>query len=440
MRRLIDNYLQRWKNSAQHKPLLLRGARQVGKTHAVRQLGKTFDEFVEINFELQTDALLIFERDPQPQRIVMELSLLMGKRITPGSTLLFFDEVQAAPRALLALRYFWELLPELHIVAAGSLFDFTTEPLEITVGRVILLHMYPMSFLEFLWALNQDLLAHDILHHTLDNPLSAPIHRKLLVLLGQYLAIGGMPEVVKCWSTTQDPHTCLQIHTTLIDTYRQDFGKCGTKFQIKYLDLLFDQVPLQVGHKFKYSKIEGEYRKRELAPCLELLTAAGVIHRVVKSAGNGMPIGAEADPHDFKVIFLDVALRQATLGLDLRAWFINPVQQFINKGKLVEAFVGQELMAYADSVKKANLYYWHRGVRGSEAEIDYISQVGEHIIPIEAKSGAGTTLKSMHSFLQTHNNSPYGIRFSTNHYSRYEKIHSYPLYAIAKVFYANNQS
>ncbi|HSW73996.1 MAG TPA: DUF4143 domain-containing protein, partial [Candidatus Limnocylindria bacterium] len=267
--------------------------------------------------------------------------------------------------------------------------------------------------------------------------LSPVIHAKLLDLVAQYLAIGGMPEAVKSWREFNDPRRCSLVHAALLDAYRQDFEKYAKKAQLPYLHILFDRIPHQFGKKFNYSKIGQELRKRELAPCLDLLITAGVIHKTMYSAGQGIPIGAQADPEVFKVIFVDVALSQKILGLGFTDWLLNPLEQFVNKGDVVEAFVGQELLAYADPLFRPHLSYWRREERASEAEVDYLTQLQEHVIPIEVKSGAGSTLKSMHMFLESHTGSPYGLRFSTQNYSGYEKIHSYPLYAVAQALGAN---
>lgn len=435
MKRIIDHHLIQWKDYPYRKPLLLRGARQVGKTYAVRQLGKTFDNFVEINFEVDIGVKAFFEQGLHPERIIQQLSTLLGKQIVPGKTLLFFDEIQGFPLALTALRYFYENLPELHVIAAGSLLDFAIQEVGIPVGRVESLYVYPLSFFEFLCATEYQLLAQYILHQplTAETTVSEPIHQQALALIGKYLAIGGMPEAVKTWQATKDPQSCSRVHQALIDTYRQDFNKYAKKFQIKYVDAVFNSIPKQLGKKFKYTDIEGDYRKRELAPCIDLLATAGVIHPVTRSAGNGIPIGAEVDPHDFKVIFLDVALSQAMLGLDVKNWLLYPEKEFINKGELVEAFIGQEILAYAVPHWRNNLYYWRRNAPGSEAEIDYLIQDQSHVVPVEVKSGPGSTLKSMHMFLESHPQSPYGLRFSTNNYSQHNKIHSYPLYAAFRV-------
>ncbi len=433
MKRLIDYYLTQWKSDTYRKPLLLRGARQVGKTHAARQLGSTFLEFVEVNLEFLPEVHGVFEKDLDPERIIRELSLITRKPITPGKTLLFLDEVQASPKALLSLRYFYEMMPELHVIAAGSLMDFAIEKVGIPVGRVDSLYMYPLSFIEFLAAIKEHLLIEEVIMHDVHKTMSEVIHKKLLHLLGEYLAFGGMPAVLKCWQEIRDPLQCAKIHSSLIDTYRQDFEKYARKLQIKYVELIFDQIPIQLGTKFRFSAIEGEYRKRELAPALNLLSIAGIAHKIFHSAGHGIPLGAQIDPSDYKVIFLDVGLAQSILDFDISGWFLNPLNEFANKGSLIEAFVGQEIIAYAHPSRKHNLFFWNRKTRSSQAEVDYLIQLDQNIVPVEVKSGMGRTLKSINLFLESHPNSSYGIRFSTLNYSQHEKIHSYPLYAIAKV-------
>lgn len=431
MKRFIDQHLLDWKKD-HGKPLILRGARQVGKTFAVRQLGKTFDNFVEINFEEQRDLKNIFERDLDPNRIILELSQRLNAQIIPGKTLLFFDEIQAAPLALTSLRYFYEKLPTLHVLAAGSLIDFAIQEVGIPVGRVRSLYVYPLSFIEFMIARGYSLLSDGIRNHSIDQPFSKLLHDTALRLVSEYLAIGGMPEAVKTWCDFQDPFKSADVHQSLIDAYRQDFVKYAKTSELKYVQALFNQMPKQIGKKFKYSGIEGDYRKRELSPCLDLLKTACIVHKVLQTSGTGVPFGALAGLDHFKIIYLDVAIAQALMGIRLGDWIVYSLDHFVNKGEIVEAFIGQELFAYSSPFMKTDLYYWHRGTRASQAEVDYLIQQGDKVIPIEVKSGKGTTLKSMHMFLQTHSNSPYGIRFSAHNYSIHEKIHSYPLYAVAQ--------
>jgi predicted AAA+ superfamily ATPase len=436
LKRIVLEELKHWKESPQRKPILLRGARQVGKTYIVRELGKIFSDFVEINFELLPDASKIFDRDLLPDRIIRDLSLFLGTKIEPGKTLLFFDEIQESPKAIQSMRYFYELLPQLHVISAGSLLDFELEKIGMPVGRVTSIYMYPLSFLEFLSAKNETLLIEMILEHDVKTKLTEVVHNKMLQLLGEYFAIGGMPEAVQCWIDKEDLNQCGLIHRTIVDSFRQDFNKYATRYQIKYVELLFNTIPALLGQKFKYNNIPGEYRKRELMPSLDLLIKSGVAHKIMHSSGTGIPLGATANNEKFKTLFLDIALAQTILGLDTTSWLLDPELSLINKGAITEAFVGQELLAYSPFDLKAQLFYWHREAKTSNAEIDYLIQKGNRVIPIEVKSGAPGKLKSLKIFLDDHKNSEYGVRFSSLNYEAANSIQNIPLYAVAKVLYA----
>lgn len=405
----------------------------MGKTYAVFQLGRSFENMVTINFEEIKNAKNIFEKDLVAERILNELSLLTGQPIIPGRTLLFLDEIQECPEAILALRYFYESMPLLHVIAAGSLLDFAIQKVGVPVGRVSMLYMGPLSFIEFLVAINQKMAAKAILEQKNGVEMSPVIHRKLLDLVGQYLAIGGIPEAVFKWVETSNALESFDVHYQLASTYRQDFPKYAKKHQIKYLEQLFNQIPHLIGEQFKYSAIHGEYQKRELAPCLDLLCHTNIVHRVHHSAGNGMPLGGEINFEWFKLIFLDVALSQAVIGTDRASWFLDPQTTFVNQGSLVEAFVGQELLAYSAPQRKNDLYFWKRDKRGSQAKIDFVYEYQSKIIPVEVKSDQGSSLKSMHAFLECHPHSPYGIRFSSLNYSIMGKIGSRPLYAVCSL-------
>jgi len=434
MKRFIDLQLMQWKHSEHRKPILLRGARQVGKTFAVRKLGKTFKNYVEVNFENRPDLKTIFDTNLVPERIIRDLITFLKKEITPNETLLFFDEVQAAPKAIIALRYFYEEMPNLHVIAAGSLLDFAIQQVGVPVGRVSFLYMYPMSWLEFLKAQGNDLLIDRLLNNqaeaSTEASLGSPLHQHTLDLLSEYLAVGGMPEAVSSWMETKNALECSKIHHTILASYQQDFSKYAREHQIKYLELLFEHGVKQLGQKFKFFSLPGEYRKRELLPALDLLCITGIFHRVYHSSGQGIPLGAEVDFNKFKMLFLDIGLTQAILGLDFSDWLLHFKQSYVNKGALLEAFVGQELLVYSDPNIKTALYYWHKEDKNSQAEIDYLIQQKGQVIPIEVKSNKGAHLKSMRIFLDSHPKSSYGIRFSSHDYSIYDGIHSYPLYAI----------
>ena len=432
-KRIVDFHLDAWKEDPFRKPLLVRGARQVGKTHAIRRLGRRFKHFAEVNFERQSEAASIFEKDLVPEKIVASLSLLLKTPIIPGETLLFFDEIQEAPRAILALRYFYEEMPGLHVAAAGSLLEFAIEKVGVPVGRIATLHMYPLSFIEYLVATGNYLIGQEILRHPIGAPMEATVHKKILDLLGEYLSIGGMPEAVARWTETKDPASALSVLKQIAETYRQDFEKYARKTQVKYLEQLFRQVPHLVSKNFSYSEIHGEYRKRELAPALELLERANIIHIVHHSSGQGLPIGAEADFDTFKVFYLDVGLCQAILGSDISIWFLRPLEGFENRGEIAEGFIGQELICYASPHSKAEVHFWKRNKKSGSAEIDYLIQRGETILPIEVKSGHGGTLRSLRLFLDTHPKTSTAVRFSSLNYSVLDKLDSRPLYAAASL-------
>ena len=308
--------------------------------------------------------------------------------------------------------------------------DLAIEKVGIPVGRVSFLYMYPMSFQEFLRAMAQTYLADYLLEHDNTQPLSEPIHEKALRYFGEYMAIGGMPEVVALWRDKRDYQLCHKRQYDLVIGFEQDFPKYVKQAALKHLEVLLKQLPYQLAQPFKYAKI-GEYRSRELSPALDALQRAGVVHKIYHSAGQGVPLAAQSSLSHFKTILLDVALTQCQLRLKGEKWVLDPANQFVNQGELVEAFVGQELLAYADPTLKADLYYWQRSGKQDSAEIDYLLQQQQHIIPIEVKAGKGTSMKSMSLFLQSHSHSPYGMRFSTHNYSVHQRIHSYPLYAIA---------
>ena len=438
MNRLIDHYLQQWKNNSRRKALLVRGARQVGKTYSVRRLGESFEELVEINLELNPEYAEVFRLNLDPQRILRELRLMTGKRLVPGSSLLFIDEIQQQPAAVTALRYFYEKIPELHVVAAGSLLEFALEQVGIPVGRVASLHMYPVSFLEFLVARGKNSMVELMLDEKYILSISDPIHDLLLRLVGEYLVLGGLPEVLQAWIDDEDLDRCGEVLDVITAGCRQDFTKYSKRHQIKYVDLVFNEVAALTGKKFKYNALAGAWKARELSPALDLLCKASVIHKVTHSSGNGIPLKAESDPSRFKTLMMDVGLSQRTMGGDIKPWLLNPSEAINNSGPVTESFVGQELLAYSNPWVREELFYWHREARASNAEVDYVIAIGNAVIPVEVKAGATGTLRSLRMFLDTkRSTTPYGIRFSGPKSSIYEDLRSYSLYAIPHVLREN---
>ena len=432
MKRDLNAYLLSWKDSRNRKPVLLRGARQVGKSYLAKELGCQFNDYLEINFELEPALKVLFDKDLKPQRIVRDIAIATGHTITPGKTLLFLDEIQECPNALTSLRYFYEKMPQLHVMAAGSLIEFALDEIGLPVGRVKPLYLYPLSFMEFLTAKGQDMLREKIENHSPAEEFPEFFHQKLLGLVGEYMAVGGMPEVVKKWVETENLKECGAVHQDLIDTFRQDFLKYARKRRQQYVEMVFNAIPRLMGKKFVFTAVSPDIRSRELRPALELLAKAGIAHVIHHSSANGLPLGAEINPLISKVTFLDIALAQAILGIDGGQCILDPGQAFVNLGSVTEAFVGQEILAYSPADRKTSLYYWLREKSG-RAEIDYVTGINGHVIPIEVKSGVTGSLKSLRLFLEKKKGTPYGIQLSQRNFfvDEARRVRGYPLYAIS---------
>ncbi len=434
MIRRLQKHLLEWKESRTRKPLLLRGARQVGKSWLAKDLGKGFKRFVEINFESRPQLKTLFEDDLTPEHLIPRLAAVAKKPIIPGETLLFFDEIQQVPNALTALRYFYEDMPNLHVLAAGSLLEFVIEKIGIPVGRIESLYSYPLSFYEFMLATGNEPLA-DLIRSLPDHQaLEEPLHRQALTLLSEYMAVGGMPQAVQAWIESRDILRCSRIHHAILDTYRQDFGKYAKSGRIDSVDLIFNAVPQLTGKKFVFSQVSDSIRSRELKPALDLLLKAGVVHKVCHSSGNGVPLAAEKNPSMFKVLPLDVGLMQAGLNANAHDWLIDPKRQYINKGAVAEAFTGTEFLAYSWPFVRKSLNYWVRERHGATAEVDYLMEKNNQVIPVEVKSGGINSMKSIDLFLTEKAYSSHGLHISPKPAGIRGKIHKIPLYALWRLF------
>ena len=437
MKRDIDDTLKTWKTEAHRYPLLVRGARQVGKTYSIKQFGENeFDNLVEVNFEQKPQYLTCFE-SLEPKKIVETLSVLTKSDIIPGKTLLFLDEIQECPKAISALRYFYEQMPDLHVIGAGSLLEFvmSQESFKMPVGRVQYIYMKPLSFLEFLDNVGESRTRNVIETFSWDNLPSPSIHKHLLSLIKKYAVIGGMPAIVSEYISSSSLEKCFQIQTIIIQTYRDDFGKYSSKVKYKYLEKIFFAVPKMVGNKFKYSHVDNNLQSRDLKEALELLEKAGVVYRIKQTSGNGLPLEANAKERHFKTVFVDIGLMQNICGLSSDL-LISPDEDFIkvNEGAIAEQFTAQELLAYRDVYLAPSLYYWAREARISNAEIDYLIPCDSSVLPIEVKAGKTGTLRSMHIFLEQYSLSA-GVRISQHYFNRSLPIFSFPFYAIKRIPY-----
>lgn len=433
MRRAIEPLLKKWKDQVDRLPLILRGARQVGKSFIIEKFGKDhFQELVVCNFEFRPELLACFD-DFDPLSICLKLEIAFKTRIVPGKTLLFLDEIQECPQAIMALRYFKEKLPELHVIAAGSLLEFALheEKFSFPVGRVQFLYLKPLSFEEYLAAQQHDQLLERLQGVSLKEPLESFVHETLLKLLREYFLIGGMPAVVRCFLNTHSLLECQMVLEGLSATYRADFPKYATKAEYRYLQVFFDKAPQLVTQQFKYTQVSGEIRSQNLKKALEQLGWAGLLHKVVSASASGLPLGAQAKDNKFKLLFLDMGLVNSLTKLDMASVWETELLQ-INEGALAEQFVGQELLAYGDFHISPQLYYWERDKKGSMAEVDYVIQSGPHVVPLEVKAGTTGSLKSLSQFL-IEKEAPFGVRISAHPLSKHERILSIPLYLVGQL-------
>jgi predicted AAA+ superfamily ATPase len=426
-----EQHLVSWKSGPGRLPLLVRGARQVGKSYTIEKFGKDFFETcVTIDFDLYPQFAACFSGSLDPRDICAAISVIAGKEIIPGKTLLFLDEIQQCPRAIMALRYFYEKLPDLHVIGAGSLLEFalSAEEIRMPVGRVQYLFMYPLTFAEFLEATAQLPALDNISGHLVDRPYPDAVHQHLLALLRVYLTIGGMPAVVREYSASGNISLCARIQTGIVQTYRDDFGKYAGKAQVAHLQNVFAAVPKMVGRKFKYAAVDDTVHSRELKGALELLEKAGVVYRVKQTSGSGLPLEAGASERNFKVVFLDVGLMQNLCGLSGELLASSDILA-IHAGAVAEQFVGQELKAHADPFMQQGLFYWAREARTSNAEVDYLVPCGPRVLPLEVKAGKSGSLRSLHLFLQEYK-APLGIQVSQSNQQHAAPLLSIPLYAM----------
>ena len=426
--RSIDKTLEEWKESTTHKPLLLRGARQVGKSSAVRHLGTQFKYFAEVNFESAKSIATFFKGDLDVKLISSKISNYIQVPIIPGQTLLFLDEIQACPEAIMALRFFKEDYPELHVIAAGSLLEFALQSLPtFGVGRIHSVFMYPMTFDEFLVAMDMGGLLAMRREATVTHPLDAPFHDKLVNLFRTYLMVGGMPEAVATWRETTDFLKCQQVHQDIILTYEDDFNKYGRRVNPELLRLTLHGVCHQIGQKLTFSRISEGYRSAQIREALNLLTLAGLVIPVVGTSANGVPLDAESDEKRAKYLFLDSGLLLAILHLDgqlghdlIKLIMTATPQDLINKGSITEMVAGLEISRYKSPVMRPRLFYWEK-TGNSIAEIDYLSIRSMKVLPIEIKAGTQGGMKSLWIFMrEKHLNN--AVRCSLENFGAFDYI------------------
>lgn len=401
MLRIALQHLKNWLELADRKPLVIRGARQVGKTWLVKHFAEvTGRQLIELNFEKQPAYAGLFDSN-DPKQVLLNLSTLGQQGINIDNAILFLDEIQMAPDILSKLRWFAEDLPQLPVIAAGSLLEFVLDDhsFSMPVGRISYLHLEPLSFQEFLLAQGQEQLHFYLENYVVQQEIPAVIHAQLIASFKEYLLVGGMPGVVANWIVARSYDQVSQRQHDLLATYRDDFAKYKGRFDVERLDEVMMAIPRMLGRKFVASQVNPSVQSSAIKQVLKLLEKARISHRVLSSSANGVPLASEIKDKYFKVIFLDVGLCGAALGLNLN--HLNAVNEInmINNGAMAEQIVGQMLRTIFPFYIEPALYYWHRETAGTNAEIDYVIAHENQIIPIEVKAGATGSLKSLHLFM-----------------------------------------
>ncbi len=429
--RKIDQILLDWKNQEKRKPLMLRGARQVGKSTAVQELAKHFEYYIEINFEEQIAVQAFFNGDLTPKAICENLSLFFKTPIVAGKTLLFFDEIQACLPAISSLRFFYEKFPDVHLISAGSLLEFALEQLpSFGVGRVRSVFVYPLSFDEFLGGMGEHQLVALKKEANAKQPLALPFHQKLIEYFKKFLIIGGMPEAVAHYADGGDLLGVQSVLDDLLISIQSDFSKYKKRVPSLRIFEVFQSVIQQTGGKFVFTKAATQASLLQIKEAVQLLIMAGLVIPVTHTSANGIPLGAEADDRKRKLILLDTGLFQRVLGLNVGQLMAQNDFDAINKGAIAEMFVGLEWLKYGSPLQTENLYYWHRESANANAEIDYVVQQAENILPIEIKASNKGAMQSMYQFLKEKNKT-LGIRLSLENFSEYPPILVCPLYAVS---------
>mgnify|MGYP000581705657 FL=1 len=407
IQRNIDVELLEWKDNPMRKPLLLRGARQVGKSSAVRHFGKEFQFFAEVNFERHKTVKTFFQGDIDIRLIVQKIAIYINVPIEEGKTLLFLDEIQECPEAIMALRFFKEDYPGLHVIAAGSLLEFTLQELPTYgVGRIHTLFMYPMTFDEFLNANNENGLISMKRQAASQHPLDAAFHEKLIEYFRIYLLVGGMPEAVLAWIKTHNFNQCSHIQEDIILTYEDDFSKYKKRVSPDLLRTTLHGICHQPGEKITFKQISADYRSSQIREAVRLLTLAGLVIPVIATSGNGIPLDAEANEKNMKILLLDSGLLLSVLQLEgnLAQHLVDLImtgspQDLVKKGGLVEMVAGLELLRNKPCVQRQKMFYWEKS-GNSIAEIDYLDTFHLKVTPIEIKSGTQGGMKSLWQFMR----------------------------------------
>ena len=425
MKRNAISELIKWKDSPERKPMVLKGARQVGKTWLMKEFGQNYyDNFAYFNFDEEDELKSIFETNKNPQRIIELLSMIGSEKIEPGRTLIIFDEIQECPEALNTLKYFKEKANEYHVIAAGSLLGtLLAKPKSYPVGMVNLLNIYPLTFDEFLEAVDSGLYT---FYKSIrkNQSIEEIFHSRLLEAYNYYLIIGGMPECVSSWVKYKDPAKVSQIQRELIEVYENDFSKHNGKVNSGRILMVFRSIVAQLAkpnEKFMYGAVREGGRARDFEEAIEWLVSAGMLNRVYNVSKMEHPLSAFDKLDQFKLFVFDTGLLKHMAGIDNAAILLKSDYQF--KGPLTENYVLQQLHGQFDVEPR---YYSNKNV-----EIDFVLQNGMEIIPIEAKGNEDKSAPSFKRYIADHKPT-HAFRFSKRGYRKDGDFTNLPLYLARK--------
>ncbi len=415
MKRKQEADLLRWFDHPHRKPLVIRGARQVGKSTLIRNFCEEKGlKLIEINFEEDTSLKQLFSSN-DPQKIISTLETIRNVRIDIAHSLLFLDEIQAQVEVIASLRYFYEKMPQLAVIAAGSLLEFALEdtPFSVPVGRIEYLFMGPLTFEEFLEGMDEKHMLTYLENFTLTDHIPEAIHNRALELVRTYMLLGGMPEVVEMYRTTGSLLEADKVKYSILNTYRDDFAKYMGKFELSLLQTVFDRLGTTVGKKIRYVDLLPAKRSTISDRILNLFVSARIFYRVAHSGSNALPLKAEIKTNYSKGLFLDVGLFLALSGLSIGEMATTENLFFSNSGALAEQYIGQHLLYSQPGYKQPELYCWSREKAQSNAELDYVMQLSNQVMPVEVKAGKTGTLRSLHLFMEQKQLST-ALRFSTH--------------------------
>jgi len=426
MERKIEAELVEWKKSTTRMPLVLHGARQVGKTFVIKKFAKEhYANFVYLNFEANAQLQAIFAKDFSTSRIVTELSVLMGVAIQEQTTLLFFDEIQANERALTSLKYFCEESPAYHIIAAGSLLGvaLNREQYSFPVGKVVLKMLYPLDFEEFLWATaSKD--AANMIRSCYNSNVSCSLHEHFLEQFRLYLCLGGMPNVINTYLQTKDFDEVATVQRNIVDSYIADMAKYALPVDTVRIMAAYHSVPMQLAKenkKFQYKYIKTGARSNQYETAIDWLCASGMVIKCVRISQGRYPISVVEEPAIFKIYMGDVGLLCSKLGISAQMILSDNPQMNYYKGSLVENYVANALVSSG-----FDCYYWESE---GKAEVDFVIQTGAgECIPVEVKSSENVRSKSLNQYVQRYSPT-YSIRISAKNFGFENGIKSVPHYA-----------